>query len=185
MTRTQLINAIIAKNKYRHYLEIGMGTGKNFSAIRCQNKISVDPDKNTRATFHMTSTDYFNSSVGKFNCIFIDGLHHQEQAREDLILSWSRLEPGGTVVLHDTNPYSEHITHVPRDNKEWCGNVYKLICQIANPKFTYSQDYGVTVLKNTGEGLVLSDSIITWEEFDKNRIELLNLKTWEESLQLI
>lgn len=187
MTRTELINAVIKKNGYTSYLEIGMGTGRNFKFIRCQNKVAVDPDQTTKATVHMTSDEYFASTITKYDCIFSDGLHELDQARRDLINSWGFLKPGGTFMMHDTNPHSETITHVPRDSKEWCGDVYKLACQIGNPgKFTYEGNYGVTVLKKQeDQGLLLSDVIITWEEFNKSRKELLNLKSWEQSLKLI
>lgn len=187
MNRAQLINAIIAKNKFKTYLEIGMGTGRNFKQIKCDLKISVDPDKETRATFKMNSDEYFAKSGGTFDVIFIDGLHHADQAREDLDNSWERLTDGGFIILHDTNPHSEFITHVPRDNKEWCGDIYKLACEVANKsKFTFGEDHGVTVIKKDEPHLIYhNDQALTWEEFDANRINLLNIKTWAECLQLI
>lgn len=188
MNRTNLINHIIKTHNFESYLEIGMGTGHNFKFIKCQNKVSVDPDPTTKATCTLTSDEYFENSIGNFDVIFIDGLHHADQAKRDLENSWERLNPSGFVILHDTNPHSEFITHVPRDNKEWCGDVYKLACEIANKsKFTLSEDHGVTVIKKDEPGLIYHDvqaEALTWKEFDTNRKELLNLKTWAECLQL-
>lgn len=184
MNRTNLINAIIRKNRYKSYLEIGIGTGSNFKYIACDHKISVDPDKTTKASVHLESDEYFATSSGKFDCGFIDGLHHYDQAKKDLQNLWDRLNDGGTIIMHDTNPHSEHITHVPRDNKEWCGDVYKLACQLNNEKFTFGEDHGVTVVKKDGP-LLISEKEISWEEFDTRRIQLLNIKTWAECLQLI
>lgn len=187
MNRTNLINHIIKTHNFKYYLEIGMGTGHNFKFIKCQNKVSVDPDKTTRATIHLTSDEYFNNSVGNFDVIFIDGLHHADQARKDLDNAWNRLNDNGFIILHDTNPHSEHITHVPRDSKEWCGDIYKLASEVANSsKFTLGEDHGVTVIKKDEPHLVYyNEQNLTWQEFDINRIQLLNIKSWSECLQLI
>lgn len=184
MLRTQLINAIIQKNHYTSYLEIGIGTGRNFKFIKCLDKVSVDPDKTTQANHYLTSDQYFAVAGGTFDCIFIDGLHHEDQAEKDLINSWNMLSFGGIIIMHDTNPLTEFITHVPRDNKEWCGDVYKLVSRIKNNKFTLTDDHGLTIIKKEGD-LELSEQGPTWQEFDVNRKELLNLKTWAESLELI
>jgi len=150
----------------------------------------------------MTSDDFFDIAVTveevrlncgvktlekkvKYDLIFIDGLHHADQTKKDLINSWNHLNEGGVIIVHDTNPHSEKITHVPRDNREWCGDVYKTICQIDEPEFfTLKDDYGVTVIRKEGE-LRFKDDVITWGEFDRVRNKILNLKTWNEATKII
>lgn len=197
MTRTELINYIIKKQGYTSYLEIGIGTGRNFKAIECDEKEGVDPSVLGKGIFTTTSNDFFglvksNKHSGEiitdtnspYDLIFIDGLHHADQVRRDIINSWECLNDGGCLVIHDTNPDREEITHVPRDSKEWTGDVYQAIYQVKNYKVTYEGDHGVTIIRKDGP-LQLSDDKITWEEFDAFRDEVLNLRNWQETIKTI
>lgn len=185
MNRTNLINYIIKKQGYKSYLEIGVGTGKNFRDVKCKEKASVDPDDKVNATYRMTSDDYFMRHTYGYDICFIDGLHHADQVRRDIENAWLRLDDGGCLILHDTNPDREEITHVPRDSKEWCGDVYKAIHQIDGPpKFTLKDDHGVTVIRKTGP-LVMSDGVIEWDGFVMFREAILHLVTWEEAIKII
>lgn len=198
MKHTELINYVSGKIGAKYYLEIGVyNRAHNFDRINVENKIGVDPDEEALATFTLTSDDafelfktidvYYQNGVvakRKFDLIFIDGLHHADQVRKDIINSWDCLNDGGCIILHDTNPHSESITHVPRDSREWCGNVYQAVCQVKNELFTLKDDYGVTVIRKTGE-LKLTDDIVSWEEFDLFRNDLLNLKSWDEAIKII
>lgn len=200
MNRANLINYIIKKQGYKSYLEIGLGTVKNFAFINCQNKVGVDPDEQSKAihkkmnvagdVFCMTSDKFFSfakpgGDTGRtFDCVFLDGLHHADQVRKDIINAWECLTDGGVLILHDTNPHSEEITHVPRLTKEWTGDVYKAVNQVNNDKFTLKDDHGVTIIRKTGE-LIIDDSVIEWHDFNENRNKILNLKTWEECIKII
>lgn len=192
MNRTNLINYIIKKQGYKSYLEIGIGTGRNFKAIECEVKRGIDPEiPHTVNVYKCTSDvffhDLFNTDHinGEFDLIFIDGLHHADQVRRDIINAWECLNDGGCLVLHDTNPDREEITHVPRDSKEWTGDVYKAIHQIDGPpKFTLKDDHGVTVIRKTGP-LVMSDGVIEWDGFVMFREAILHLVTWEEAIKII
>lgn len=184
MNRTELINLIIKKKKYKSYLEIGIGTGKNFKTILCENKVGVDPDPKTNA-LHLTSDAFFKMNRRQFDIIFIDGLHHADQVKKDIINSWECLSDGGCLLLHDTNPDREEITHVPRDSKEWCGDVYKAIHQIDGPpKFTLKDDHGVTVIRKTGP-LEWRTGEIEWEGFDLLREVILQLRSEDEVKKII
>lgn len=201
MNRTNLINYIIKKQGYETYLEIGYGTGKNFAAIDARYKVVVDPDpkNDPMKVAQMTSDTFFYlllngklhyldavAQKGKvFNCVFVDGLHEADQVRRDIINAWECLTDGGALILHDTNPDREEITHVPRDSKEWCGDVYKAIHQVDGPpKFTLKDDHGVTVIRKTGP-LVMSEGVIEWEGFDLMREAILHLVTWDEAIKII
>ena len=145
----------------------------------------------------MTSDDFFAANWIKledeesqrplliFDCVFLDGLHHADQLKKDIKNAWYCLREGGCILIHDTNPHSESITHVPRDNREWCGNVYKTICQIDEPEiFTLNEDYGVTVIRKEGE-LKINDDVDDWAWFEEFRHGILNLKTWDECIKII
>lgn len=205
MKHTELINAVAKKINAKSYLEIGVYNPEhNFDRIAVFSKMGIDPDPNVKASLTMTSDEFFynmfndidyrdlykdkdgntHSMTHKYDLIFIDGLHHADQVRKDIINSWACLNECGCLILHDTNPYSEHITHVPRDNREWTGNVYQSVAQVENEKFTLNDDYGVTVIRKTGE-LKLNDDVVTWEEFDMFRNDILNLKNWNEITKII
>jgi hypothetical protein len=186
---TDVINAIIKRMGAKSYLEIGVfNTDHNFDKIECDYKIGVDPDPTAKATFALTSDDFFDAWEGRlFDVIFIDGLHHADQVEKDFRNAMKILSDKGFIVLHDTNPHSERITHVPRDNGEWCGDVYKFAANLhafADINFfTVDFDYGVTVAWadiSKKEGVHFSDVVLDYEFFNKVRKEALNLITVEE-----
>jgi hypothetical protein len=180
---SELLNLIAKKINAEKYLEIGVfNPAHNFNLIDVPYKKSVDPDPNAKAIFLGTSDDFFYSNTETFDLIWIDGLHHAEQVKKDIINAWDCLNKGGVIVVHDSNPHSERITHVPRDNREWTGDVYKTICQIVSPKITVDFDYGCCVITDKPE---LSNKKITWDYFDKNRKQLLNLVSVEEAKKII
>lgn len=189
MKHTELINLVAEKIGAKTYLEIGVyDRAHNFDRIRVDLKLGVDPAIVDHDILQITSDEYFKDWVkgpaDNYDLIFIDGLHHADQVRKDIINSWKVLTDGGCIILHDTNPHSEKITHIPRDNREWCGDVFKAVCQVQNDKFTLKDDYGVTVIRKQGE-LKMNSDAVTWDEFDLFRTDFLNLKTWEESIEII
>lgn len=59
-TRTDLLNHLAEKYNLQRYLEIGVqNPAQNFDKIRCKEKISIDPDPRSRATFCLTSDAFF------------------------------------------------------------------------------------------------------------------------------
>ena len=84
MTRTDLINQLIARQDYRSHLEIGLGDGAHFRAVRCREKESVAPGgpECPHASPHpLTSDDFFASNQRRYDLIFIDGLHRLPDRR--------------------------------------------------------------------------------------------------------
>jgi len=187
VNHTFLLNLIAEKIKATSYLEIGVqNTANNFDKIKVQDKIGVDPNVQNSKILPLTSDAFFRLSSKHFKLGFIDGLHHDDQVKRDIINTWFALKPGGVMMIHDCNPDREEITHTPRDSKIWTGNVYKTICQIASPpKFTIDVDYGCCILRNNDDRLLFNDREVSWEDFDKNRKQLLNLVTVEEGLKII
>jgi hypothetical protein len=184
---SELINYIGKKINAKSYLEIGVyNRDHNFNKIDVEDKLCVDPDPNALADICTTSDEYFEKNPWrKFDLIFVDGLHHADQVKRDIINAWNTLTEGGAIVVHDSNPYSEHITHVPRDNGEWTGDVYKTIGQISSPKFTVDFDYGCCVLRKDGDELEFNNEECAWDEFDMFRTERLTLVTVDRAKQII
>ena len=88
--RFDIINKIIKKKGFKNYLEIGCFEDENFKKIIIDRKVGVDPISG--GTIRLTSDEYFSSNKEIFDIIFIDGLHHFDQVKKDIINS--RLEFG-------------------------------------------------------------------------------------------
>jgi len=195
MTRHEIINKIIQSNGFNDYLEIGVRNGECFKEIKCTNKIGVDPNPISNDTTHkMTSDEFFETwdSSKKFDVIFIDGLHLEEQVDVDIQNSLNFLNEGGYVVLHDCNPpTSYHAAEQPvftaPANGNWNGTVYKSIIKVRLYRSdlvleTVDSDWGVGILRKGGSKTldVFPAEAMTWDWFSNNRKEVLNLITPEE-----
>jgi predicted O-methyltransferase YrrM len=125
---TQLLNALIEKHNLKSYLEIGVqNPTNNFDKIKCEEKVGVDPIPcNNSFVEQKTSDDFFNGITQSYwDLIFIDGLHHADQVKRDFENSLKCLNDNGFIVIHDVLPQNERGTLVPRQAREWWGDVYK------------------------------------------------------------
>jgi len=186
--RSELINYLIQKHGLKSYLEIGVyDRSHNFDMITCESKHCVDPDPKAKASSPMTSDKFFARNKDRFDIVFIDGLHHHDQVERDFD---NALAAGAKfIVLHDCNPPTKETTCVPRGRqREWCGDVYKFImtihCYEAIDFVTVDMDYGCCVAWRSGR--LPAEQLpfpLTWEAFDKNRKEAINLVSVEELLE--
>jgi SAM-dependent methyltransferase len=182
MTRTEIINSLIAKYGYSSYLEIGLqNPDQNYNKIKCAYKSSVDPDSNAGAEFCMTSDQFFENYDYRFDVVFIDGLHHADQVQKDFNNALRCLNEGGLIVLHDTNPEKEIHTIVPRPTERghWNGDVFKFAVKLADSGHSYYTvdcDNGVMcVFPSPYEQEITGPCDMDWVTFDTNRGKLLNL----------
>lgn len=196
-TRTDLLNHFAEKYNLKRYLEIGVQDPKqNYDKVVCQHKQSVDPAGN--ATYQMTSDAFFiyagdKSEKNLFDLIFIDGLHTAEQVKKDFENALKILSPNGFIVLHDCNPEKEEHTIVPRPTERghWNGDVYRFAATLRSRFgynfYTVNIDNGCSVITRGYQQplfpRVLQDGD-TWDYFDKNRKELLNLISWDEFIRI-
>lgn len=126
MKKEEIINSLINDNGYTSYLEIGYGDGSCFRQIECEKKVAVDPNiQDTPGVMCMTSDELFAGEMWPVDIIFIDGLHHAEQVRKDIINASKVLSENGVILLHDIAPEEEGQAIVPRQQKVWTGDVYK------------------------------------------------------------
>lgn len=202
-TRTDLLNFLAEKYDLQRYLEIGIQVPElNFHKIKCPSKVGVDPAitpefkmnaGNGYNLFRLTSDDYFaisDKNGNKFDLVFIDGLHTAEQVKKDFENALKVLSPGGFIVLHDCNPLKEEHTIVPRPTPtgHWNGDVWRFAVGFTGYdrlwRWTVDIDNGCTVFWNRSEALNetvhYGISEMSWDHFNKNRKELLNLITWDE-----
>jgi len=191
MNRIEIINGLIKKNGYKSYLEIGVQAGHCFSQIVCENKIGVDPDKSSAATNHKTSDDYFKSITfkdarKKFDIIFIDGLHHSEQVIKDIENSLLHLNEGGTIVMHDCLPTSKRMQEIPlQEQCEWTGDTWRafLLNRIISSDLdmcVVDCDWGCGIIRRGKQKLVDLLNDPTYEEFQANKKEWMNIITPEQ-----
>ena len=198
MNRTDIINYLIEKNNYKSYLEIGLDNpDNNFKKINCELKHSVDPffeedhknnyDLNPTQfeyakqylTHRMTSDEFFSTTNGTYDIIFIDGLH--TQVGKDIINGLRRLNNGGKIVVHDCLPPNEGYQIVPRKQGSWCGDVWKAIAELKKQNVQFNvvdTDFGVGVIdyfENPEDLKYIEKSTLTWDDFVSKRNDLLNV----------
>lgn len=187
MTRTELINFLIVKHNYKSYLEIGVQTGINYRQINCLNKIGVDPDLNSKASVHLTSDEFFDTNKHTYDIIFIDGLHESKQVYKDIVNALHVLNPGGTIVCHDMIPFDEISQRVPRETKRWTGDCWKAWVRLRFERddltmYVIDTDCGCGIIR-AGKQTTIPTVACSYEEFEKNKVELLNIITVQEFLE--
>ena len=191
MTRTQIINALIKKNNYKNYLEIGVNNpAYNWIGINAELKHGVDPNVDT--TYRMTSDEFFENHISqKYDIVFVDGLHLFEQVYKDITNSLDNLNEGGTIVVHDCNPITE-ITQKrvwKPGTWTWHGDVWKSILKLrlenTNLEIdTVDTDEGCGIIRKGKQELLKLEQtyadVYQYDVFDSNREKILNLISVEE-----
>jgi|TARA_R110000851_G_scaffold37132_5_gene96176 hypothetical protein len=187
MKRYNIINHFIKKNNYTSYLEIGYGSGHNYTHIDIPNKIGVDPNPNENAPITSTSDDFFSKNIEYFDIIFIDGMHRRKYVENDINNSLNFLKENGTIVMHDCNPPTfeyqteEHTPSVPG----WCGDTWKAFVDFRSREdlfmYTVDTDWGCGVIKRGKQNpILIEEEDLNYENLNSNRKEWLNLITVEE-----
>lgn len=210
ITRTKIINDIIFKYKIKTYLEIGVRDSReNFNLVNVdpENKIGVDPDPITPVKYRMKSDEYFklNQENNKFDMVFVDGLHTYEQAYLDVIHSLYCLNDNGFIIMHDCNPPTEYHIRSYEDylktRGQWNGNVYRAFIRLKHELkdyncFVVDEDFGCGIITKNKlsktfnsdfnfDSLTAIDYDISWNDFIKNKKDLLNLVTYDEFIKII
>lgn len=193
MFRYDIINVLIQRTNAKRYLEIGVSTGECFNKIRCDEKISVDP--NVAATHKMTSNIFFEQYQGDpFDIIFIDAEHRREQVLLDILNALCIVNPTGAVVVHDCDPPSEEAGGRESCGGLWCGDVWQAWLD-ARLHFSSSCWTGV-VDADLGCGVILPwkrprpvprvpELERTWQRFQSMRTEWLGLVRVEEFMAML
>ena len=157
--RMSFISLAIQKFKNCEYLEIGCANNICFSSIPLTNKIGVDPENG--GNVRDTSDNFFKNNKKNFDVIFIDGLHQYEQCRKDIINSLKVLNENGLIFLHDMIPRSWVEENVPRLQKVWSGDVWKVSLELIKTKgvdfFIIIADHGVGVIKKREKNVIYHD----------------------------
>ncbi len=148
LSRIEILNKIISSQKYSRYLEIGTFKDELFSNIKCEKKIGVDPFSG--GTHRMTSDKFFEINNEKFDCIFIDGLHHYSQVIKDINNSIEILNDKGVILIHDCLPNNLMEQQIPRMTLNWNGDVWKAFVECRTKTYldcyTCYADWGIGVI---------------------------------------
>ena len=156
LKRWDFINAAIKKlnKKNIEYLEIGVFRNENFDLINCKNRISVDPDPESNATFKITSDEFFLKNKKKFDVIFIDGLHEYIQCQNDAVNALNCLNLNGYIFFHDFIPRNYLEEYSPRIVNLWTGDVWKVSIELSQSS---GLDFSV-ILADCGLGMLKKNS---------------------------
>lgn len=185
MNRSEIINILINKINAKKYLEIGVYHRWNFDNIICDYKIGVDPDKNIKCNYHLTSDEFFAQNSECFDIIFIDGLHHSDVVERDINNSLQILETNGYIVCHDMNPWNEETQKIPQQVPSWTGDCWKAWVRIrsTNPNlkmFVVDTDCGCGIITRGNQELINLSCELTYNNLEQNRNKWLNLISIEE-----
>ena len=186
MNRTEFIQHIINQIGTKSYLEVGTQYCTNFNKIECIKKVGVDPGDFEGEYKRMTSDDYFAECSEVFDVIFIDGLHHADQALKDVKNALAHIQKNGIIIMHDCNPYSKETQEIPETHMAgWTGNVWRAFLNMRRFKeltcicFDVCTGMGFVQIVPCDNFITLTAQEIddlTYEDFDANRKELLNLQ---------
>jgi hypothetical protein len=187
LSRTDILNALIARRRLHRYLEIGLlDPAQNFDLVRTPVKESVDPS--APATHQVTSDRFFSelAAEAQYDVIFIDALHEEEQALRDMQNALRHLSPDGAIVVHDCSPPTEwHQRPVSAfvPGTEWNGTVWRALVRFRAmyPHIavrTVDTDWGCAVIlpgnRETAPPPALPAEF-GWADLEQNRREWLNL----------
>lgn len=191
-SRMEVVQGIINHKQYKSYLEIGTFDDELFSFIKCKNKIGVDPSSG--GTHRMTSDAFFSKNDQRFDCIFIDGLHHYNQVIKDIRNSLAILNDGGIILMHDCLPVSLGSQSVPRTEVNWNGDVWKaFVEQRTNPmldSYTCYADHGIGVIlkrKNRSPLNMVNSNFkkLKFLDFYNSHNKLMNIIEYEDLLKIL
>ena len=185
-SRIELIDYLIKKNNYSHYLEIGCDKDQLFSKVIIKNKIGVDPFSG--GNVRKTSDQFFLENKKKFDIIFIDGSHIYQQVKKDILNSVNFLNDNGVILVHDCMPDSLSKQAVPRYRMQWNGDVWKAIVDLRKNKdlniFTCEIDQGIGIIKKDKNTSILEIdkpvSKLKFSDYFKNYRQYLRVISLEE-----
>lgn len=190
--RWDIINYLIEKNKYVDYLEIGVQDYYSCcDKIQASNKTSVDPFPRNLCDFVGTSDDFFNQLAEdvKYDIIFIDGLHQEEQVSKDIYNSLKHLRPNGTIVVHDCLPSSERMQERENHGGEWTGDVWKAIAKLKSYRSdlnikVVNHDYGCGVIQFGHQDLIKIQENLDYTYFSENKNRIMSVISYDEFLNI-
>lgn len=163
MDRIRLINYLAAQRNAKSYLEICAHDKQNtFAHIQCSYK---------KSNYPASSDLFFITNRDKFDIIFIDGFHSEEQVLKDIHHSFQCLADGGIIILHDCMPpdaWHQRDAEKYVSGENWNGTVWKAALRTFN-----NSGYKCTLL-DTDWGCGIIDT--AQAQLPRQRVLPLNLQ---------
>jgi SAM-dependent methyltransferase len=159
MHHSDIIGILASIYRPNVYVELGLYEGETLRKVQpyAQELHGVDIKPNfhleslkqlPNTHIHYCTTDEFHENfTSKIDMAFIDADHCVESAERDFDSILRRLNPGGVILLHDTDPNSDHLIH-----PGYCGDSYKIVPMLEN-----NPDVNIVTLPAAEAGL----SIVT------------------------
>ena len=188
MKRWDIINRLIKQYGMTRYLEIGTQKDDCLSKIECKLKVGVDPNPlwhsitSSDEFYKMSSDAFFSVNERKFDIVFIDGLHHADQAFKDINNALRVINHDGAIVVHDCSPILEESQRIPEPLvANWNGDVWKAWVRMRSQNLltmrVINTDHGVGIIQwGFSDTIKIPEEKLTFENLQKNRKEWLNLK---------
>ncbi len=209
--KTDLINWLGWQAGYASYLEVATATtGFMFDLISRDVFTTVDrimysvpaEYEDGLPILHRTeatdSTECFRALAGRmFDLIFVDGWHTYENARRDLELALGRLNPHGTIVVHDCRPPNQDVATPGFKEGSWLGVTYLAFLDLVaeRPELEYcvvDLDTGCGILRREGREAKTSSAPVRprvtgldyrdWSVYMANQKAILNLVSVDQFL---
>lgn len=154
-------------DNYKSFLELGVsGEDSLVTKLKISHCVGVEVRALNNMPDHvkihnMTTDRFFELNTETFDSIFIDADHSYAQVIKDLDNSLKVLNPGGTIFLHDTDPYNKKFTQ-----PSLCNNSYLVLEDLLNSD-KYKHLNSITLpIESTGLTIV-------------NRIAEARVKKWQ------
>ncbi len=158
---TKVLADLHARLKPRAYLEIGVAEGDTLALSNAPVSVGVDPGFSIRKgltgttyAVHRETSDAFFARPDdgqRYDLVFVDGLHHFDQALRDILNAESRARPDAVIAVHDVLPAARIMQTRRRHTRAWTGDVWKVIPALRR----IAPDLRLTVVDAPPSGLLL------------------------------
>lgn len=176
---TKVLAELHAALKPRAYLEIGVAEGDTLALSNAPVSVGVDPGfairkDLTRTTYavHRETSDAFFARPDdgrRYDLVFVDGLHHFDQALRDILNAEARATRGAVIAVHDVLPVAKIMQTRKRHTRAWTGDVWKVIPALRK----IAPDLRLTVVDAPPSGLLLISNLQPGRRPDTNQIDAL------------
>ncbi len=126
MRHPQVIRTLVEIYKPEVYLELGLYQGETFYMVSPLVKRAIGVDCRETGLlgeiFQGTTDEFFAAFTDKIDMAFIDADHKYESAKKDFDNCWSRLNNGGIILIHDSDPIKDSLLDFG-----YCGDSYRLV----------------------------------------------------------
>ena len=176
-----------------------------FDALRKIGKTIINPYNLFNKYYSKTSDDFFEQDApglfakNKIDIALVDGMHEYAYALRDVENILNYLNDDGVIIMHDCNPANKEAARTYEEWKEkgmtgqWNGDVWKAIVHLRSTRkdidvFVLDCDYGIGIItkrkpENNLNFSPLQISSFTYEEFNANRGQWINLKRADYSYE--